>query len=152
MHGGAWVELTRILGFDRTTSGSYATPRSEDHMVSNPNRSPQIVDELLVLECQRGDAQALDRLVERWDRRLHAHAFRLCGDVESASEVVQEAWLAIVRGIPKLKDPGRFRPWIYRIVTHKAADHVRQAQQQRQAETKLRDRAESGQLTLPWSP
>ncbi len=107
------------------------------------NRSTQITDELLVLECQRGDPRALDRLVERWNKRLLVHAFRLVGEQEGAKEVVQEAWLAVVRGVQKLQDPSRFRPWVFQIVTHKAADFVRKAQLQRRSEAELRARAES---------
>jgi RNA polymerase sigma factor (sigma-70 family) len=90
-----------------------------------------IQDELLVFRCQDGEADALSELVERWNGRLVAHACRLTGERENAAEAVQEAWMAIVRGIRRLDDPARFRSWAYRIVTHKAVDRVRLAKRQR---------------------
>ena len=87
--------------------------------------SEQIVDEILVLDCQSGRGQALDVLVGRWQQRLWRYAHRLTGNPEAAWEVTQESWLGIVRGIRRLNDPARFRPWAYRIVTHKANDWIK---------------------------
>ena len=83
---------------------------------SDPN------DELLVLGAQDGDAAFLDALVRRWQKPLWAHAHRLTGDAEAAWDVTQEAWLGIVKGLGRLHDPARFKPWAYRIVTNKAMD------------------------------
>lgn len=87
--------------------------------------SEQIVDEILVMDCQSGRAEALDLLVSRWQKRLWRYACRLTGDAEGAWEVTQEGWLGIVRGIRRLNDPARFRPWAYRIVTNKANDWIK---------------------------
>ena len=84
----------------------------------------QLVDELLVMECQDGSRQAMERLVSRWQKRLWRYALRLTGHSEAAWDVTQESWLAIVRGISRLNDPARFRPWAYRIVTNKANDWI----------------------------
>jgi RNA polymerase sigma-70 factor (ECF subfamily) len=92
----------------------------------------QPADELLVLRCQDGEAEALAELVSRWHRPLWRHAYRLTGREEAAWEVAQEAWLSIVRGLRRLDDPARFRPWAYRIVTHKASDWIRKHQRMRQ--------------------
>ena len=102
-----------------------------------------IQDELIVYRCQDGEADALSELVERWHGRLFAHAFRLTGQREDAADVVQEAWMAIVRGIRRLDDPARFRPWAYRIVTYKAVDHIRSAGKQRRT---LRAAAQSPEI------
>jgi len=50
---------------------------------------------------------------------------------------MQNAWIAIVRGLRKLDDPARFKPWAYRIVTHKSTDWVRRRVKQRAAEKEL---------------
>lgn len=86
---------------------------------------------MLVLRCQAGDAGAMERLVGRWQPRLLRHALRLTGDPEAASDAVQEAWLAIVRGLRRLQDPARFRSWAYRIVSRKCSDWIRGRQRRR---------------------
>jgi RNA polymerase sigma-70 factor (ECF subfamily) len=105
----------------------------------------QIVDELLVMECQDGSARALDQLVRRWQNRLWRYAYRLTDNAEAAWDVTQESWLAVIRGLARLNDPARFRPWIYQIVTHKAADWIaRNAKaRQRRAEMKPEEPEES---------
>jgi len=91
----------------------------------------QLVDELLVMRCQDGDAASMDLLVARWHERLLHHAMRLTGRRDAAWEAVQEGWLGIIRGLKRLDDPARFRPWAYRIVTNKCADWIRRRKRQR---------------------
>lgn len=98
-----------------------------------------IQDELLVLECKTGDAEALRRLIERWQPRLARLARHLAPDRDGARDVVQEAWLAIVRGIGRLDDPARFRSWAYRITANKCADAIRRRSAQRSATDTLRN-------------
>jgi RNA polymerase sigma-70 factor, ECF subfamily len=90
-----------------------------------------VQDELLVMQCQNGDGDSLIALVNRWQPRLLCHAMRLTRQKEAALDVVQDAWIAIVRGIRRLDDPARFAPWVYRIVSNKCADWTRQQQRHR---------------------
>jgi len=94
-------------------------------------------DQWLVLRIQDGDQSALTELVERWQPRLYRQAVRLVEQPSEAEEVVQAAWLAIVRGISRLQDPACFRRWAYRIVTNKCADWIRARQRQRVISRKL---------------
>ena len=66
-------------------------------------------------------------LVSRWQERLWRYALRLVGDTEAAWDITQESWLGIIRGIRRLNDPARFRPWAYSIVTNKSRDWLRKA-------------------------
>lgn len=91
-----------------------------------------IADELLVLAAQDGDRRAMNALVQRWNRRLLSHALGLTRQPGEAADAVQEAWLAIVRGVRSLHDPALFKPWAYRIVTHKCADLARRESRRRQ--------------------
>jgi hypothetical protein len=70
-----------------------------------PRTTEDIFDEWLVaryLAGGRNADDALRTLVLRWDRRLHLHARRLLQDGEAAGEIVQDAWIAIVRGLPRI--------------------------------------------------
>lgn len=90
------------------------------------DKRSQIEDQLLVIDAQAGDHAAMEQLVRRWQKRLWRHALRLTGDTEAAWDVTQQAWLGIVKGLPKLHDPARFRAWVYRITTYKSADWIRE--------------------------
>jgi RNA polymerase sigma factor (sigma-70 family) len=93
----------------------------------------RVLDEYLVVRSQLGDADAFAELVRRWNARLRRHAAFLTRDGEAAKDVVQESWLAIVRGLGSLHDPGRFRAWAHRIVANKARDWVRREDVRRRA-------------------
>lgn len=100
------------------------------------NRS-EVLDEYLVLSCQRGRREALELLAKRWHPKMVRYACRMTGSVDAAADLAQDSWLAIARGIRRLKDPTRFRSWAYRIVTNKCRDWIRRQQ---------RDRARSSEL------
>lgn len=92
----------------------------------------QIYNELLVIRCQDGESDAFSELVDLWHERLWRHARRLSSDPELANDAMQDAWMAIVRGIGRLDDPAFFRPWAYRIVTHKCTDQIRRVSRRRE--------------------
>lgn len=89
-------------------------------------------DELLVLAWQHGFAPAGERLVARWQPRLWRHARLLTDSPDDASEAVQAAWESVVRNRKSLRDPSRFGPWAYRIVTCRCADQIRRRGRTRQ--------------------
>jgi RNA polymerase sigma-70 factor (ECF subfamily) len=70
--------------------------------------SERIYDEFLVAAAVTGDPAALSRPVARWHPRLLRHAWRLLGDAERAKDMVQEAWMEILRGLARLDDVAAF--------------------------------------------
>ncbi len=93
----------------------------------------QIEDELLVLRVQAGERAAMDCLVRRWEGRLRRFAAHKLGDSDGSADVVQDAWLAIARGMRRLDDPAAFGPWARRIVANKCADSIRRRARDRAA-------------------
>ena len=85
--------------------------------------------------------EALRTLIARWQPQLGRLAWRLTGQRDAVRDIVQDTWLAIVRGIKRLDDPARFRPWAYRIVSNKCADWIRRRVVQRGVTQDLQDTA-----------
>ena len=109
------------------------------------DRRDRIDDELLVLRCQQGETAAFDQLVDRWQERLWRHAWRLTGHEGAAWDVLQEAWIAIARGLPRLEDAGAFPAWAYQIVTTKWRDQVRRNARQRRVDREYAAAAQQAQ-------
>ena len=109
------------------------------------SRLERITNELLVLRCQEGDARAFARLVDRWQRRLWRHAWRLTGDQEAAWDAVQEAWMGIARDIGQVEDAVAFPAWAYRITGNKCRDWIRREQRRRRADEAYSDRHQMAQ-------
>jgi len=86
-------------------------------------------DGYLVSLSQAGSRDALDGLARRWSPRLLRYAARVLGPSgdgpETARDVVQETWIAVIQGLRGLRDPAQFAPWIYGIATRKCVDAIR---------------------------
>ena len=87
----------------------------------------QLIDEILVMDCQSGRVKALEVLVTRWQKRLWQYAYNLTGDTDAAWDITQESWLGIIKGLRKLQDPANFKAWAYRITTNKSIDWIRKS-------------------------
>ena len=86
---------------------------------------------LLVCQARQGDRRAFARLVKRWTPRLTGHAYRLLGDSDQARDAVQDSWVEIVKGLPKLTHDLAFPVWALRIVTRRCARIIKTAQSTR---------------------
>jgi len=90
-----------------------------------------VLDEYLVLVARGGSAPAFRQLVERWTPRLRRHARRVLLDADAADDAVQDAWLAIAKGLKRLDDPSRFAGWALAITTRRCIDEIRRRQRRR---------------------
>src|SRR3982750_4261472 len=70
-------------------------------------------DELLVIRCQLGEREAFSELVQGWHPTVERYVGRMLGRPDD--DVVQEIWLAVVRGLPRLRRPDRFTPWLFTV-------------------------------------
>jgi RNA polymerase sigma-70 factor (ECF subfamily) len=89
------------------------------------NERSDIEDQLLVMDAQDGDVEAMDKLVSRWQKRLWQHTFRLTSDRQAAWDITQQSWLGIIKGLRKLNDPANFKAWAYKIATNKSIDWIK---------------------------
>jgi RNA polymerase sigma-70 factor, ECF subfamily len=81
----------------------------------------QNVDERRLCEgLRRGDEQALTRLVELYHRPLRHVALGIVRSPAVADEVVQETWLAVIRGVGAFEGRSSLKTWLYRIATNTA--------------------------------
>jgi RNA polymerase sigma-70 factor (ECF subfamily) len=76
------------------------------------------VQDALVRQAQRGDAEAFDSLARMVGDRCLAIAVRILRDVDLAEDAVQGALITAWTEIRSLRDPSRFEPWLHRILTH----------------------------------
>ena len=87
-------------------------------MAQSPKRT---IESYLVASARLGNQAAKKQLVIQYQRRFLRHAYRLLGDAEQAKDAVQDGWIEIVRGLPKLKDDMAFPAWAFRIITRRCA-------------------------------
>jgi len=73
----------------------------------------QIVEEVLA-----GDRERFELLVERHGRPLLAWLRASGSRPDEARELFQEAWVRAWSELGRLRDPGRFRAWLFAIAHH----------------------------------
>lgn len=94
-------------------------------------------DRELIVRAQRGDKPAFAELVARHQRRAFAIAFSLLRSEEDASEIVQEAFLRVYRGLDTFNGSASFFTWLYRIVKNLSIDLMRRPAWQRELSDEL---------------
>lgn len=88
----------------------------------------EILQRVLVLKCQTGDAGALEELYLRHNVRLGYYLRRLLdGDDAAAADVQQDVWLTVFRKIARLKAADAFTVWLFRIARTRALDRLKAA-------------------------
>ena len=87
-------------------------------------------DEELALALQGGDEAAYAELVRRHQGRVFATAYRVTGNREDALDVAQEALLKAYYKINTWKPIGGFLPWLLRLTSNQAIDHLRRRKRQ----------------------
>ncbi len=77
-------------------------------------------EEALIVRLQAGDEVAFRELVTRHDRAMRRLALSYVQTVTAADEVVQETWLAVIRGLAKFERRSSLKTWIFRILVNRA--------------------------------
>lgn len=90
-----------------------------------PGQAPNPQDTLVVVRCQLGERAAFDDLISRWTPSLHRYALKLAQDRDLADDLVQDVWLRVLRGLGRLREPERFRPWLFGIAHRTFIDRLR---------------------------
>src|SRR3954464_8167446 len=77
-------------------------------------------DDQLVEALKRGDEAAFAELVDDLSPALLRMARMFVRDRAVAEEVVQETWIAVLRGIDRFEGRSALRTWIFRILMNTA--------------------------------
>src|SRR4051812_43575151 len=74
-----------------------------------------LVDPALVVAAQEGNSAAMDELVAAHLPLVYNLVGRALRGHADVDDVVQETMLRLVNGLPRLRDPERFRSWLVTI-------------------------------------
>jgi RNA polymerase sigma-70 factor (ECF subfamily) len=69
----------------------------------------------LLAAAQRGDREALGRLLETHQARVYRFGMRMCRAEEDAKDVLQETLLAAARTLPEFRGASSLSTWLYTI-------------------------------------
>ncbi len=100
--------------------------------VESPARTIPFEDAAVVRQVQSGDVQAYAQLVLKYQDRVHNTCCRLCGNVEDARDVTQEAFLKAFESIKSFRGASSFYTWLFRVAVNLAISHRRRTTRARQ--------------------
>ncbi|MGQ0654667.1 MAG: RNA polymerase sigma factor RpoE [Betaproteobacteria bacterium] len=86
--------------------------------------SDREIDQQLVERAQRGDKQAFELLVEKYQRKLARLLARFIRDPAEVEDVTQEAFIKAYRALPAFRGDSAFYTWLYRIGINTAKNYL----------------------------
>ena len=75
-------------------------------------------DVQLIHKILSGDEQAFSALVRKYQKSVHALAWRKVGDFHIAEEIAQDAFLQAYKNLATLRNPAQFAGWLYVIANN----------------------------------
>jgi len=85
----------------------------------------EVEDRDLIKKARRGQVEAYNVLVSRWEKRVYNYILRLVGNREDALDSTQDTFLKAYQSLGKLEDADRFAPWLFRIAHNEAFSLLR---------------------------
>ncbi len=82
------------------------------------------IDQALVERVQKGDKQAFDVLVLKYQHKIIQLASRYVRSPDEAQDVAQEAFIKAYRAIDRFRGDSAFYTWVYRITINTAKNYL----------------------------
>ena len=78
----------------------------------------QLTDTDLIVQAQKGDQNAFEELVHRYDRSVLSIALKYAVDEDDAKDLYQEVFIRVYKGLKKFRFQSEFSTWIFRVTTN----------------------------------
>jgi len=82
------------------------------------------LDRACVDRCLRGEADAFEEILDRYERPLYNAIYRLTGNVEEARDLCQQAFLKAFEHLRTYDKTRRFFSWMYRLAMNETINHM----------------------------
>jgi RNA polymerase sigma-70 factor (ECF subfamily) len=88
-------------------------------------------DHSLVAQVKAGQMQSYGELVRRYQDRIFNTCWRICGHLEDARDLTQEAFLKAFENLDGYRQESGFYTWVFRVATNLSISHRRSAARRR---------------------
>jgi len=105
-------------------------PRKGDDC-GRSSESAQAVEAELVERVKQGQTEAYGELVRRYQDRVFNACWRICGHLEDARDLTQEAFLKAFEGLSTFRQQSGFYTWIFRVAVNLSLSHRRSTHRRR---------------------
>ncbi len=109
-----------------------------------------MTDADLIGKFVKGDVNAFNTLVWRWQKTIYNFVLRYVGNREEAHDLTQQVFMRVYRSLPRLNKPASFSTWIHQIAANLCRDWIKQ--RRRRPAVSLENLQETGSADLHKSP
>jgi RNA polymerase sigma factor (sigma-70 family) len=88
---------------------------------------PETSDSELMRQVRQGRSGALATLFERHHARLYRYCVRMTGDRAASEDLVQDAFMKMLKYKATFRDDSEFVPWMFGIARNACVGHLRRA-------------------------
>ena len=81
-------------------------------------------EDRLIRRAKRGDGAAIEELITEHQAALYAFVLRLSGRPDVAEDIVQEAFVRVIKNIDRFDPRFRFSTWIFTIARRLYVNHM----------------------------
>lgn len=107
----------------------------------------QASDDDLVFAAQRGNAQAFEDLILRYQRQIFSLIYQMTHNVEIVEDIAQDVFIAAFRAIRDFKGKSSFFTWIYRIAINHCKNYLSSSNRSQEVEQRYqREHFQDGDL------
>jgi len=86
-----------------------------------------LLDIDLVRLAKKGEGEAFDVLVQRYQTKVTHLVYRYVNNRDTALDLVQDIFLKVYKNLVHFKGESKFSSWIYRVASNDCIDHLRKA-------------------------
>src|SRR4051812_35383244 len=87
---------------------------------TSPTADAVAPDAEVLADLRAGNTAAVAAIVDDWPRVMLHVARRYVRDQQAAEDVVQEAWLGVMTGLPRFEGRSSLRSWTFSILINRA--------------------------------
>lgn len=103
-------------------------------------------DSRLLRGLRAGIEAAYEELIDRYQQPVYGMVYRLLGNQPDSSDVVQEVFVKVFRGVGSFREKSSLRTWIYRIAVNEAHNHRRWFSRHTRWEVAMTDEQQENRL------
>lgn len=119
------TDASTLAEMSAVQAGLWQQEADQEAVTSSVGFSQEISDEALMLLCQKGHQEALEKLYQRYYRPVLLFILRIVQDRDMAEDLVQETFIRVYNNRESWQPRSKFTSWLYRIARNLCIDEKR---------------------------
>jgi len=103
--------------------------QSSDQNPDQPARKgaseSSLEDDKFIIDAKKGDQRAYKKIMEKYEKPLFFHVYKMIKDQNQVEDIVQEAFMKAFKNLDSYDTSYAFSTWLYRITTNHTIDYLR---------------------------